>query len=237
MPTTYYKVHGGRLSFTEYWRMSPDPFTFLIASVAKLFGGFPMNFSIPRPEELTYVDWDDVPPVARKQFRHPVEELEGVGFELAFCYELPLLEKDRMGAACALLGPEGKTFATVVYCQDKATKQRETSVVSRFDDDTFGVTTTAKKQLKPLPTHLSERYPGAPADELYDKHIDHLKDWTADGRRIQKITRKTLPEVILEGEQATIDFHIERGVFVPMTRAEIRKIRAAQEDEESDEEE
>ena len=228
MATVYYKVHGGRLSFAEYWRMAPDPFTFCIVAVAKLFGGMSFDFSIPRVDQLHTVEWDDIPRDTRKAMREPIQLLEGAGLSLAFFHEMPVLERHRLGVGAALLAPDGRTFATVNYARDKVQSKLDVSCVTPFDDDTFGITTTAKKQMKPQPEHVVARYPGMPADDLYDKHLGHLEEWQAE-RRAVRVTPQTLPGVILKGEQGHIDFHADRGVYVPMTKAEIRRIREAQE--------
>lgn len=233
MATVYYKVHGGRLSFAEYWRMAPNPFVFCIVAVAKVFGGMPFNFSIPRVDELHLLEWNELRGEARKAMKPAIRLLEEAGMRTIFYHELPLLERDRMGCGASLLAPDGLTFATVNFVKDKVMSQMEVSCVTRFDDESeFGITTTAKKQLKPQPEHITFRYPGTPADELYEKHLEHLEDWKAS-KDVVKVTPDRLPKVVLRGEQGHIDFHIERGVYVPMTKAEIRAIRDTQEDDDN----
>src|SRR5205085_12011004 len=84
MGIRWYKVHGGRLSFREYWKMAPDPFTFLIAAGAKLFGGLPMNFSIPYLDRLDVVELDDLPGGPRRTLKRGVAEFEDAGFDFQF---------------------------------------------------------------------------------------------------------------------------------------------------------
>lgn len=234
MPTTYYKVHGGRLTVAEYWRMSPNLFSFLVAAGLKPFGGFPFNFSIPRIDELHYVEWDDLPGFARRRMRERVEQLESVGFERIFCYESPFLEEHRLGVATALLAADGRTFAVIPYFRDDNVQRCEVSCVSRFEDETLRGVTTTKKELRPIPEHISFRYPGLPADVLYERHQEHLRGWENDGGQSSRLTREVVADEVLAVEQRTVDFHAERGVFVPMTPGEIRRIRAAQ-DEKDDE--
>ena len=239
MPTKYYRVHGGKVSFAEYWRMSPNTLTFGIAAIAKLFGGLPMNFSIPRPSELHVVDWDDVPKAARKAMRTPIEELESAGLMFQFCHQLPVLERTRLGIGVVLLSPDGKTFATVNHAADANANLKETQVscVSRFVDEGFGCTTSAKKQFKPIPEDITFRHLDMPADELYERHLDYLAGWEDDGRKVRRFNSETVHDVMLEGEQRHVDFHVERGVYVPMTKAEIRRIREEQEGADEDDEE
>lgn len=225
MPTKYYKVHGGRLSFAEYWRMSPDPISFTIAAGMKLFGGLPFNFSIPRIDELHEVEWDDLPPPARRALKEPAEQFESAGLELVLCHRLPLLESHRIGIGAVFLAADGLSFATANFGKEHDVVKVELACVTRFDDDSFGVTTTAKKQLKPRPDYVIDRHPGATGDELHEKHVANIERWESKGKQPQRLTPKTLPDVLLEGEQGTVDFHAERGVFIPMSKAEVRQIR------------
>ena len=225
MPTKYYKVHGGKLTFAEYWRMCPDPLTFLIAAGMKLFGGISLDASLPRHEELLTVEYDDLPKSAKKFTRDAVDALEAAGMTLLFCHELDVLEAHRYGVGVVFLARDGRAFATVNYAKEGEVKKVELNLVTPFKDDTFGITTTAKKQFKPHPDYLSDRHPDATADELYETHQQNLDEWESDGRKPYKLTPATVPQFVLEGEQRFIDFHIERGVFVPMTKAEVRRLR------------
>src|SRR5579883_68076 len=177
MPTKYYKVHGGRLSFAEYWRMSPDPVTFLFAAGMKLFGGMPFNFSIPRADELHYVEEEDLPRAAAKKMKGPVARLEEAGFALKFYHESPTLEDHRLGVAGVLLSADRRTYALVIYARDKAQQQLQFSCVSRATDGTYCGVTTQKKAMKPDPECRFFRHPGLAADALYDAHLEHLREW------------------------------------------------------------
>lgn len=234
MPTKYYKVHGGRLSFAEYWRMSPDPFTFLLCAGMKLFGGMPFNFSIPRIGELHYLDEADLLRAAAKKMRGPIKRLQDAGFTLKFHFESPVLEDHRLGVAAVLLADDRQTYALVMYARDRGNEQTHVSCVSRFADGGRCVATTQKKAMKPDPESRVARYPGAAADDLYDRHRDDLRAWEDEGHRVERLDDAALAAVVLEAEQRHVDFHAARGVYVPMTRAEINRIRAANGDDEDE---
>ena len=233
MPTVYYKVHGGRVSFAEYWRLAPDPFSFVIAAGMKLFGGISFDFSIPRIDALDIVEWDNISRKAQKQLAEPMQLFEDAGFQFAFVHELPVLEKHRYGASAVFLAPDRLTIGMANYFEDKMNKQRAISCVTKFDDG-YGFTTTEKKTFVPLPESVGFRHPGMPADELYEKHQGYLEDWERDGKQPLRLSLNTLPAVVMAGEQRFVDFHIDRRVFIPMTKAEIRRIRAANEDVDED---
>ena len=226
MPTTYYRVHGGKVTLAEYWRMANSPLEFAVAAAFKLFGGLPMDFSIPRVEAVPFAEWDDLPKSARKKLQGPIDQFEDAGFDYAFSYRAPVLEHTRLGVASVLLRADGRAFAAVNYAEEPNVTKVSANVVSRFPDGAFGTTTDQKKQLKPNPKHHTHRHPGASAAELAGLHAEHLEGWARDGLKPQKLDRDaSLPAAILQGEQELVDFHAGRGVFVPLTRAEIRAKR------------
>ena len=235
MPTTYYRVHGGRVTLAEYWRLAGNPLEFALAAAFKLFGGLPLDSSIPRIEAVPFVEWDALPKDARTKLQGPIDLLEDAGYEYAFSYRAPLLEANRLGVASALLRADGRAFALVVFAREPNLSKVATSCISRFPDGSFGVTTGQKKQLQPNPKNPCHRHPGASADQLAELHAGHLAAWADDGLTPQRLDRDTsLPAAVVQGEQELVDFHADRGVFVPLTRAEIRAKRAQQPNDDDD---
>ena len=167
MGVRYYKVHGGRLSFAEYWRMSPDPLSFLVAAGLKLVGGMNFTFSIPRIDDLVELDWADLPGVARRALADPRDRFEAAGLRFAFAHELPLLEPHRVAAGAVFLAPDGRAFAAANFAKEEAAHKVVVAAVSRFGDGRFGITTGAEKKLEPRPNRIVRRYVGLPADALY----------------------------------------------------------------------
>ena len=233
MATKYYKVHGGRVTFAEYWRMAGNPIEFAIAAIAKLFGGLPMNFSIPLADELHTSEFEELPRKAQRALDDPVARLEDEGFSLAFCHELPLLETHRTGAAVVLLGPDPRVWAMAAFAHDKAMTQLSVSCITKYDDDVLRGVTTEKKQLQPHPNHVAVRMPGATADAVYRTHLAHMPDWECDANPV-RMTPDSLAAEILALERQTVEYHAERGVFIPMTPDEVRRIRDENSDDDED---
>lgn len=234
MATKYYKVRGGKLSFAEYWRMAPNFFVFCICAGMKLIGGMSFNFSIPRSDELNEIEEEDLPPRVVKMVRQQRKQLESRGYTLKFIHEIPVLEHHRIGIALVFLAQDRRSFAMLMYAKDNQEEQVHVSCVCRFADDTFGATTTQKKMMKPDPTHRGFYHPGISADELVDFHEENMQEWEEEGLGIVTFNDATLREAVLAGEQHHIDYHVERGVYVPMSKAEIRAIREANEDFDDD---
>src|SRR5262249_47807489 len=116
----YYKLDGGKLSYSEYWRLSPDPLTFLIVAVRKLFF-FPMQFrfGIPRSDVLQTVEEEDLPRDIARNMRAMIRGFTDEDFRLAFYYTTPTLERHRRGFAASMLSDDGLTAGLVIAAREK----------------------------------------------------------------------------------------------------------------------
>lgn len=233
--TTYYRVNGRKLTFGEYWRMSPDPFSFLIVAGMKLFGmPLKFNFAIPRPDRLFLVDFDELPKSARSGMKKMILGAEKAGMELVFCHRLAVPEPHRIGTAALLIDESCETGLMVIYGKDRATEERQMSCASRFADDTLAVTTTMKKTMVPVPDMSVERYPGASPATLIKRHREHLEKLADEGLVPVPINPNRYEEFVLDCELRYVDFHISRGVFVPMTDEELDAISGNKDDEDDE---
>jgi hypothetical protein len=78
-----------------------------------------------------------------------------------------------------------------------------------------------KKTMEPMPDQDIERYPGERAGGLYRRHVEHLGRMAERGMIPVRLDPNRLEELVLEREVQYVDFHIHRGVFVPMTEEEL----------------
>lgn len=220
--TTFYRVDSRKLTFAEYWRMSPDVFSFLVAAGLKVIG-LPIRFSfaIPRPDKLFVVEFDELPAAARNGMKRALRDAERAGLRLAFCHRLAVPERHRLGAAAVLLDDARQTAFSVIYAQHGAQRECQLSAVSRFADDTLACTTTIKKTMVPVPGSDVDRYPGADPAAIYDRHRAHLERLAGQGLVPVLLDEHRLPDFVHECEVRYVDFHIGRGVFVPMTDDEL----------------
>jgi hypothetical protein len=223
--TTYYRVDGGQLTYAEYWRMSPGLFPFLVAAGLKFLGSpIPFTFAVPRPDRLFLVEFDELPAVARQGMKRAVHRAEAAGLELVFCHRLAVPEPHRLGAAAVFLDSTGETTMSVLFAQEGATRQSQLSCVSRFADESLGCTTTVRKSMEVVPGTHVERYPGADPAALLARHRDHLGRLEGEGLVPVPIAANRLADFVLACEVRYVDFHIGRGVFVPMTDDELDAI-------------
>ena len=223
--TTYYRVDGWKLTYAEYLRMAPDPFSFLIAAVRK-FIGFPVRFgfAIPRPDRLFIVDFAELPDVAASAMRPLVHKARAMGLRLGFYHRLAIPEPHRIGAAAALLDGAEWTCLYVIFGKDGEQRQVQMTCASRFADDSLAVTTTMPETMEPVPRSHIERYPGADPPTLYARHQEHLERLASRGLVPLRIDPDRLADFVLEWELRYLDFHIGRGVFVPMSDAELDQL-------------
>ena len=227
MPATYYKVHGGRLTVAEYWRICSRWQGFLYAVALKPFGGFRFTFSIARPEEPNIVRLDDLPAPARDRLRGPVEGFERAGLRLAFYQRSLVLERDRLGAGAVLLGHDGEVIGMVAVAGYRGRWVTELNCTTHFTDGRACATTTVREKFRPQPHITAFRCRTLSPEDLCKGHRENLARLEAVGHFPTRITAAQLPRVILEAQQRHVDFHAARGVFVPMTEEEIDRLREA----------
>lgn len=220
--TTYYRVDGAKLTYAEYWRMAPDPLSFLLVAGRKLIG-FPLyfNFAIPRPDRLFLVNFDELPASARHAMGPAIRSAEKTGLRLIFCHRLAVPEPNRLGAAALLLDDEDTTGLMIICGQQGEHRELQVSCASRFADDTLATTTTMRKSMEPVPGQDVERYPGSSAGQLYRRHREHLERLESQGLIPVPLDPDKLEEFVLSCELRYVDYHIARGVFVPMTEDEL----------------
>lgn len=220
--TTFYRVDGARLTYAEYWRMSPGVIAFLIAAGLKLVG-WPLrfNFAIPRPDQLFVVELEELPSPARRMLGQAIRFAEGEGLRLIFCHRLAVPEPNRVGAAALMLDEENTSALMIIYGQQNAEGQLQLACASRFADDTLATTTTMKKTMEPMPNQDIERYPGETPAGLYRRHCEHLERLADQGLIALKFDPNRLEQFVLDREVKYVDFHVGRGVFVPMTEEEL----------------
>jgi hypothetical protein len=224
--TAFYRIDGRRMALAEYWRLSPGVLTFATIAVRKLFQCPPrFSFAIHRPDRLLTVAFEDLPASARFGLQPAMRQLEEAGLSLVFFYRLEVPEPHRLGAAAVLRDDAGEIRALVAFSQERDVKQSRVSFASNLTDGTVAVTTAAKKTLEPVPVYRTARFPGADPLALLDRHRAHLARLAEDGLFPVKVDAGKLQATVLESEQRYVDFHIERGLFVPLTEEELARLR------------
>jgi hypothetical protein len=215
------RLDGSKLTLAEYWRLCPEPVSFLIVLV-RLWLGWPprFHFVIPRPERLTRVSFEELPRSARSSLEPAVLRLEEAGLWLAFSHRSEVPEPHRLGVAAILLDPKQETYVAVMFVQERMAQRQEVCCVSLLTDGTRAGTTTTRQTFEPDPLYRVDRQPGLDPVTLLQRHREHLARLACAGLFSQKLTLARLEEAVLKAEQRFVDFHAARGIFVPMADEE-----------------
>lgn len=221
MAPQYFRIHGGRLSVAEIWRIARSNKAFVKVLAWKCVGGYPFRFPIPRPESLNFVKPEEMPPGRYLDAAlNLIDGFESAGLKLLFTHRIDKLAGTAI-VAC-LLDPAGTTIGTFVSTSLGQRYEAECLATSHFLDGSAGITTTSRKLFKPQPHHRVEyRVKRSPA-ALVGRHRQNLERWERDGKFPRKFAPAELPKVLVEAQQRHIDFHAARGVFVPMTEEEVQ---------------
>jgi hypothetical protein len=227
MSADWYRVDGQALTYGEYWHMAPDALAFLITAARKFLGNaFQFHFSIAHPRLYHFLDEDEVPPEVRRRWQRLADHARREGFEPRLCSEVPCLESHRACFGRVLLGDGNRVTLTIAYVRNQGEAQTALLLASKLDDGLI-VSTVSNYGLKPLPDVESVLMSGASLGALLDRHRRRLARFEADGRYAAGVAPAQLPGLIRERELLHFDFHVNRGVYVPMTEDEIA---AAQEE-------
>lgn len=221
--TEYYRVNGQALTYAEYWRMSPGVLAFAVAAVRKLLHApMPFTFSLPRPEALYLLEPWEVPVPVRRRWQRAVEACQDRGLRLVFCNTLPLLERDRSSYSAALLRTDGLVGATVVTSVVPRRVETVFACLSRLADGHFLVTIDQPKKMEVPPEYEHVRLPGARPDVVLDRHLEEIQQ---EGRRLLQASADDWPHLVLQSSQRLFNFHVARGVYVPLAEEEVEEIR------------
>jgi hypothetical protein len=219
--TEYYRLNGQALTYAEYWRMSPGVFAFAVAALLKLLHcPLRFTFSIPRLEALTFLEPADIPEWVRDRWQEAVEVCQDEGLRLQFCYTTPVLERGRAAYAGSFLHPEGHVAAAAIAVRHARRTQVAFSCLTRLPGGRWLITSDQPAKMEPHPDDVIVRLVGADPDDVLDRHLEEVR---ALERPPLRIDPGEWPRLVLEREQRHVDFHIVRGVYVPMTEEEVEQ--------------
>jgi hypothetical protein len=222
----WYRVDIQALTYGEYWHLSPGVLVFLIAAVRKFLGSaLRINFRVAHPRLYRFLEADEVPPDVHRRLCRLAEQAVQEGFEPQLFAEAPRLESHRACFGHFLLGDDGRVAITIAHFRNQGTTQTAPQVASILEDGLI-VSTTAYYSLLLPPDVESVLLPGASLEVLLRKHCRRLSRHEEAGRYAVRIKPAQLQGLIREREQVTFDFHLNRGVLVPMTEDEIAAAQA-----------
>jgi hypothetical protein len=224
-----YKVDNRKRTFAEHWRLHrPNLPGFLVAAVCKLLGVTqPCTFGIRRPTVLNRHEPDELPRLVRERLTDTVRACTDLGLAFQFYGSVEATVGTRVKAyTAALLHAEGLFWATgIAVLVRGGGAERVPSVkftcFSRLADGRYIVTSDHVWKLTPHPGDLVVFVSGAPPAAVAERHARRIE---SPEMRPLTVRADELANVILEREQRHVDYQVIRGVYVPMTAAEVDRV-------------
>ena len=234
VPTRYYRTENRKLTFRECWWLARG-WRVLFLWVPKLLhvplelgAGLPA----PRPFEERWVDPATLPAEVREKLERKAHALMRLEFDFCHYHVLVgnLLTSDSGG--CYMMHASGEIVATFLYArnfaEDGSSHQSDvTAFLTPLADGSMLVTTDQSQKLE-SPSHDDiRREPGASLEELFSVHRARVAAARSAGRLAPGKILETpeLAEVVDAYELRSFEFHVTRGVWVPMTDTQVVRLR------------
>lgn len=219
----FYKINSTRVTLREYWWGTPNPLVILLWIVKWLRIRIPGSVDDPNVESIepfrdSPTEW---PEEARAKFQAAHEEMKACGFDSPVCYRIHDATNQTDVYQAVYRSESGEAFARVHYRIWRLTKPAKEyffpTIVSRYSDGAYLVSTAGKPDMLAPPSCEVNRLAGASMDRLWESHQARLRERP---QRPDVIAPPGDPEALAESIEAhhrlVRDFHVERGVFVPM---------------------
>lgn len=227
----FYKLDSTRFSFREYWWGNRSPLV-LFKWLAKI-----LRIRLPSSVDDPNVDLLEPFEVSRSELPEefqekldPVEaELAGCGFYSPLYHHLVDRHHSTRHDLATLCHESGQAFVRVqrrVWSFFHPPKEYFfPTFVTEFDDGSYVVSTAGKADMLAPSAFRINRIVGAPARELWKSHQELLDRETSGKSVVPVYGGDDLRDAVERHQSALCDFHVGRGVFVPMSEQEI--VRAA----------
>lgn len=226
MKAVAFKPNAGKMGFRELFRVAGSPGVGLFACGLKFFrvlgasgDGYGMrSFG----DDLDRVDPDALPAHVRRAMDNYAAKLERAGFDPKFGYGLECYGKQEAWARL-FVHEDRRTAASIAYARCVRDANETLTVIYSFNtmlrDDTYVITSGGKRLISKPAAFRMEYVPGGEPKQVFARHEQRVEKAASDAREIR--TDGDLERLVLNCENAETDFNLQRGVFVPMTRADI----------------
>ncbi len=232
----FYKLDSARVSFREYWWGTPNPLVIIAWILRLLRLRLPGSADDPNVDSLEpfRVSPDQLPEEARGRFHAIHTELQALGFHSPVCYWIHDARNQADICQAVYLHDSGEALARVHYRVWRFPKPAKVyffpNFLTAFTDGTYLVSTAGRRDMLAPAACRENRRVKATATDLWTSHRAALqKELLFKTVRPVRQERELLQAV--EAHHAVVrDFHIDRGVFVPMSEEEERtNLEAARE--------
>jgi len=228
---TYYTEDITRLPFRVLWRINwRHPIMFMFFALRKLLRWpFPPTFGIARPDRIQTREWEQLPAEVQQQLAPYLKSLEESGMGLCCFSEGPYIGDHKQYTAI-LKNPSGTIWATATWFWMRIGSIQESKITLSFHSklaDGRQIHTGAMKPsplsyLVPTDEQLQLLPPGTAPAELIRHHEIALAKAGVDA---VTFSREAWLEHALTAGQKGVDNMIEIGLYVPLTDAEVERLK------------
>lgn len=222
----YYKTDSRKISFKEYWHISPRGFW--IAWLNKILGK-QMNLirGIPEPQPFKsrVIEPATIPKAILEKINSEILNLKKLGFDQFWYFSSKQSLTGGGGYAVEGLHSSCQILAKVLFVYFKTREHLVIVLFSRYNDGPVLATTNKKPAFNPPSNHIVQRKIGARAGFLFNWHQKKLTEMSRT-KLLQKFAG--LDEAANFEDrlvQETYDDKIKRGIWVEMTEAEVAVLR------------
>ena len=226
MNIQYYKINSRKVTYAEYWRLSPG-LGFFVAAIAKLFHQ-PINFKsgVPRIDSLVRMDSETFSGGINSLMDEKVSECLAQGLQLKFYYTIPMLGQSA-GYAAAFLSLDGLITAQVMFSQSKnantTVQVTALSLMTRLISGRYLAAGDQPKRFVSPPWVEAVSMPGRKTSEILLSHRERVSSCSAD--KPVPIAESELEKFIIDVNNRSVDFNVQRGVYVLMNEDEVREMK------------
>jgi Zn-dependent protease len=223
----FYRIDSTRITLREYWWALRSPVV-IVAALLK-FLRIRLDSSSDDPNVDTLVPYEtagsELPANVREVFAPLLRDFAGQDFEEPVYHAIEDAHHFTQIYLATLRHRSGRAFGRIQYRVWRKPHPPKTflfpSIVSVFTDRTFLATTGAQRDLASPPTCRVHRMPGAGVADLWAAHERLLREAQAR-QSVVPVTQPTELRQASEWHHGVVrDFHLMRGVFVPMSETEV----------------
>lgn len=219
----YYRIDSTRVSHREYWWGTRNPFV--------LFGWMSKWFRIrllsssddPNVESLTpfEVPVEQVSAEVLDRFKPMAEELAGLGFHSPVYHSIYDRVQETRIYWASFVHSSGQAWARIhhrIWTQPQPPRVYLFPVfTSAFQDGSFLVSSAGKRDMAPAPQCRTVHHLKQSATQLWAGHQREIERELLRTSVKPVRSPEELRQAIAAHHAVTRDFHVQRGVFVPMS--------------------
>jgi hypothetical protein len=224
--SAYYRTDLSKLSYRELRRMAPNYLVFLLAVVfAKVLRMRGKVIYGVAYEAARIVELPQLAPESIESLEAKLHECEAQGFVRRFGMTVPMV--GAIERASVMLSNRDRTIlAECIYIRVLKRLEIVVALVSKLADGRVLVTKDGRHGLDPPPAMVTVDCTGAAVADLFATHQARL-------RQLRNVRALVLDDVaqrqlLLDNTQYICEYGRERGVFMPLTNAEVERLTAAE---------